>query len=357
MSRDNKTLVILIPGFPKDLDDTTCLPAQQIFVRKLKELNPDLNIVVLSFQYPYHTQPYRLFGVEVIPFSIRTKKGIAKWFMRQKIWKALNQVRDQNDLIGILSFWCSECAAVGKRFAHLNNLRHFCWVMGQDARESNRYVSKIKPEPAELIALSDSLQNEFERNHNVRPSHVIPAGIDTRLFSLTQVNRDIDLLAAGSLIPLKQFDIFLTLIATSLKQNPHLKAALIGEGPEKRRLQQRANELGIAPNIIFTGELPHHETLKWMQRANIFIHPSSYEGFSGVCLEALHAGCQVISFCKAMNTPIDHWHIVTYENEMNNKTRELLDEKSLSHHCVTPYTIEGTVRKILGLYLNSISQL
>ena len=53
-----------------------------------------------------------------------------------------------------------------------------------------------------------------------------------------------------------------------------------------------------------------------MQRTKIFLHTSSYEGFSGACLEALYAGAHVISFCEPMKQKIDHWHIVKDEKEM-----------------------------------------
>ena len=37
------------------------------------------------------------------------------------------------------------------------------------------------------------------------------------------------------------------------------------------------------------------------------------------CLEALYAGCHVISFCKPMNTDFEHWHIVNTEEDMIKK--------------------------------------
>ncbi|MBK9485561.1 MAG: hypothetical protein IPO01_10185 [Chitinophagaceae bacterium] len=59
----------------------------------------------------------------------------------------------------------------------------------------------------ELIALSDFLQTEFEKNYGIKPAFVIPPGIDSKQFISPIKEKDIDLLAAGSLIPLKQFEI------------------------------------------------------------------------------------------------------------------------------------------------------
>ena len=51
---NKEILIILSPGFPESEADSTCLPMQQQFVRALKEMHPELDIVVLTFQYPYH---------------------------------------------------------------------------------------------------------------------------------------------------------------------------------------------------------------------------------------------------------------------------------------------------------------
>src|SRR3954467_13662077 len=78
-------LIILSPGFPESEADSTCLPMQQEFVRALKKLYPALDIVVLTFQYPYHNKRYKWFDVEVIPFGGRNKGGLQKLLLRNKI--------------------------------------------------------------------------------------------------------------------------------------------------------------------------------------------------------------------------------------------------------------------------------
>ena len=69
------------------------------------------------------------------------------------------------------------------------------------------------------------------------------------------------------------------------------------------------------------------EILQLMKRAKIFLHTSSYEGFSTVCLEALYAGCHVISFIKPMEHDIGHWHIVQSKEEMVKKAMEILGNR------------------------------
>jgi glycosyltransferase involved in cell wall biosynthesis len=177
----------------------------------------------------------------------------------------------------------------------------------------------IPPKADELIALSDFLQNEFKTNHGVTPQHVIPAGIDTKQFINSAAEKDIDLLAVGSLIPLKQYSIFLEIVAGIKKQLPHITAVLVGNGPEKERLQTLITKSGLKTNVSLTGELPYPEVLQLMQRAKVFLHPSSYEGFFGVCLEALYARAHVISFCKPMKQDIENWHVVSSKVAMKQR--------------------------------------
>ncbi|HEX7844176.1 MAG TPA: glycosyltransferase family 4 protein [Chitinophagaceae bacterium] len=349
MKRDKETLVILIPGFPSSESDSTCLPSQQLFVRAIKELCPSLNIIVLSFQYPYHNKPYRWNDIEVIPFNGQNNGGFARLLRQRKISQTLKKISQQNLVVGILSFWCAECAAVGKRFAGKNNIKHYCWIRGQDARASNRFPARIKPAAGELIALSDFLQDEFERNHHIRPAHVIPAGVDSKTFPAS-AEKTIDLLAAGSLIPLKQHEIFIEVVAAIKKHIPAIKAVLIGDGPERENLKALINQYDLAENLELTGELSHPEVLQRMQRSKILLHSSSYEGFSGVCLEALHAGCHVISFCRAMHSSIEHWHILSNAEEMKQKAVALLQTESTQYIAVTPYKIEDAARSIMRLF-------
>ena len=85
MNKDEKTLVVLTPGFAKDEADSTCLPMQQQLIRALKETDPKLNIIILSFQYPYHREKYIWYDTEVIPFNGRNKGGLSRLLLRKKI--------------------------------------------------------------------------------------------------------------------------------------------------------------------------------------------------------------------------------------------------------------------------------
>ncbi|GAB1545540.1 hypothetical protein NUACC21_82160 [Scytonema sp. NUACC21] len=69
---------------------------------------------------------------------------------------------------------------------------------------------------------------------------------------------------------------------------------IVGDGPERQRLEVIAQELGIAEKVHFWGGLPRSETLRKMQESHVLVHPSIHESGGWVCLEMMAAGRTVI---------------------------------------------------------------
>lgn len=343
--------MILTPGFAASEADSTCLPLQQALVQTWIEHYPQLRVVILSFQYPYAVSTYGWHAATVHSFNGRNKGGLSRLLIRRRVFKTLHRLHQHERIIGLLSFWYNECAAVGQLFGKRHCLRHCCWLLGQDAKKGNRYPLSHPLEGGELLALSDFLQEEFEQNYGVRPQHVVPPGVRKGTLSMLKGERDIDLLAAGSLIPLKAYDRLVEIVAAIKKVLPSVRVVLIGDGPEKERLQKLITRQGLEKNIALVGGLPHTEVLRYMQRARLFLHPSAFEGFGVVCLEALAAGAQVVSFVRPMKQPVKGWHIVSSEKEMAEKAVALLQIGTCLFEPQRPFPLEETARQILQVFL------
>lgn len=349
MKNERPTLVILTPGFPTDEEDSTCLPGQQSLVRSINWYFPLVRVLMVSFQYPFRRMEYEWYDNQVMAFGGRNKGGFSRLLLWREIDKALLRVKKENNVIGLLSLWCGECALLGSRFGKKNGIPHYCWIMGQDAKKGNRYVKRIKPGGEELIAISDFIGEEFNRHHAIMPARVIPIGIDPAAFTGERVPRDIDILCAGSLIPLKRYERSIDAIAEVRKFFPTIRAVICGKGPEEVRLASLIKDAGLQDTISLRGEIPHPELLQLMRRTRILLHPSSYEGFSGSCLESLYAGAHVISFCRPMAREMKNWHIVNSFEGLAKKTISLL-ASPLPPEAILPYPMEETVKNILGLF-------
>lgn len=99
---------------------------------------------------------------------------------------------------------------------------------------------------------------------------------------------------AGNLIPLKYYNHTIRALARIKSNYPDLTFIIVGEGPERPRLEALCQELGIAECVQFAGQLPNPDTLAEMAKAEIFVMPSSPEGFGIVYLEAMASGCITI---------------------------------------------------------------
>src|SRR5687767_8166158 len=98
MSRNEKTLVILTPGFAKDEADSTCIPTQQNFIKKLKEDHPGLNIIILALDYPYFDSTYQWFNNTVISFNGRNRGGLSKLLLRRRVFSTLRKINASNNI-------------------------------------------------------------------------------------------------------------------------------------------------------------------------------------------------------------------------------------------------------------------
>lgn len=347
---ERNTIVILSPGFPADEADTACLPAQQQLVRHLQEGFPEVAFMVLALQYPFKKETYRWNNVTVTSFNGRNRGRWRRLRLWYAVWRHLRRLRRSHKIQGLFSCWYGECALIGQCFGRLQGVPHFTWVLGQDAIRPNKYASWLRPAAGELVALSDFVAGNFEKHHRVRPQHTIAAGIDPGQYPQTAGERDIDVMGAGALIPLKQYKVFVDMIAAASKRLPRLRAVICGKGPEQAALLRQAEQLQLKKNIALPGETAYPGVLRLMQRSKVFLHTSAYEGLGMVCLEALYAGAHVISFCKPFERDIPHWHVVKDKQAMQEKLLELLHTPALDHTPVMPFAMKDTAAAVMKLF-------
>jgi glycosyltransferase involved in cell wall biosynthesis len=98
------------------------------------------------------------------------------------------------------------------------------------------------------------------------------------------------LLAVSRLTPQKGID-------TAIRALPSLPddalLVVLGEGPDRARLERLARELGVERRVLLAGRLP--DVAAWLRRATVFVHPARWEGFGLAVLEAMLAGLPVVA--------------------------------------------------------------
>lgn len=340
------TLAVLVPGFAKDQNDSTCLPAHQALIRNINQRFPAVQVLILAFQYPFEKGEYDWHGNRLIAFGGRNRGGVSRRWLWYKVSRQLGKLKTEYDIIGVLSFWAGECAFVARRWAGKNGIKHYTWVMGQDAKKTNRYIAKSGLTGSELLAISDFSANELKQNHGLNAT-VLPLGIEPQAVSGRK--KEIDIIAVGSLIPLKQYHVCIDIVKQLKDKIPGIRMIICGAGPERQQLEAMIKENDLTRNLLLAGEKDHREVLQLLQQSKLFLHPSSYEGLCIACFEALDAGLPVISFQNPMNKPIRKWHVVHSTSEMGEKALSLLTATP-DQEPVHPYTSADTADRVMNLF-------
>ncbi|BCA63525.1 hypothetical protein HMP09_2759 [Sphingomonas sp. HMP9] len=99
------------------------------------------------------------------------------------------------------------------------------------------------------------------------------------------------ILSVGTLKPQKNH--LLLLDAFARMARPGDRLAIVGKGSERAAIEQAAEKLGIASQLLLPGHAPDPE--RWYASADLFVLSSDYEGFANVVAEALGYGLTVVS--------------------------------------------------------------
>jgi glycosyltransferase involved in cell wall biosynthesis len=99
----------------------------------------------------------------------------------------------------------------------------------------------------------------------------------------------LELIFVGGLVPRKACDLALR-AAAPLLRNDLAHFSVVGDGPERNRLENLTRSLGIEKAVTFYGWLSHSEVLSRMRSADVFVFPSVRDFGGGVVFEALAAG-------------------------------------------------------------------
>ena len=99
----------------------------------------------------------------------------------------------------------------------------------------------------------------------------------------------LELIFVGGLVPRKACDLALRAAAPLLRSDL-ARFTVVGDGPERNRLEQLTRSLGIEKAVLFCGWLSHSEVLKHLRSADVFVFPSLRDNGAGVVFEALGTG-------------------------------------------------------------------
>jgi glycosyltransferase involved in cell wall biosynthesis len=118
----------------------------------------------------------------------------------------------------------------------------------------------------------------------------------------------VQLLYIGQMIQRKGVDILIRALANiSAGSNWHL--SLLGSGPMEKAYHEITDRLGLGAQVSFLGSRPHSEVLDEINRADLLILPSRFDGWGAVINESLICGTPVLcsNLCGAKDLLAETW--------------------------------------------------
>jgi phosphatidylinositol alpha-1,6-mannosyltransferase len=128
----------------------------------------------------------------------------------------------------------------------------------------------------------------------------------------------------------KGVDWVLRALPALLEGHPELRYDVVGGGDDLERLHELARSAGVEKHVRFRGPVGHEDLMAAYRDCDMFVLPSTGEGFGLVYLEAMAAGKPVLA--AAVGGPIDivvndvTGKLVDTEDEVGPALLELLDD-------------------------------
>lgn len=159
-----------------------------------------------------------------------------------------------------------------------------------------------------VVAVSESVARHYRSEMGIRQITAIPNSIElgsapeTFLAGRETLRRDLgigtetDLLACSARM-VKQKGHFLLLRTLEILRSKGVapKVLLIGSGPLEAAIRAAVSNARLENQVIMTGNLPYPEALRHIAAADVFVSPSSQEGFGLAIAEAMSLGVPVVA--------------------------------------------------------------
>lgn len=158
-----------------------------------------------------------------------------------------------------------------------------------------------------FITVSQKTERDLQAIKRTDKSHVVPNGIDLKqITNVKPAETGFELLFVGRLIKEKKVDLLLRSLPMVLKTYPDIKCRVVGDGPERSRLEGLCRELELTATVEFSGFMEgYNELISIMKSSELLVLPSEREGFGMVVVEANACGTPVVVVDYPMNAAKD----------------------------------------------------
>lgn len=137
-----------------------------------------------------------------------------------------------------------------------------------------------------IIVTNSAMEQKISRLVTLNKIVLLPNGVNTQLFKpkARPFTKNLHLVSIGRLVYQKNFINLITAVA-KLKSDKPIKLSILGRGPLKPKLIEKARELKV--NLTIIDSLSYEKIPQFLSKADIFIMSSHHEGSPKALLEAM----------------------------------------------------------------------
>lgn len=158
-----------------------------------------------------------------------------------------------------------------------------------------------------IVTVSSELKSTLHKKYWLNDKHIqmIPNGIDSSYYSpdyavrrrvrqeLNVATDDYVIVFSGRLDPVKNLEVLLTIFARCQSIDSQIKLLIIGDGPEKKKVESLCHQKHIQNNVVLVGQ--QVEVLPYLRAGDVFLLTSLTEQMPLTILEAMSVGLPVIA--------------------------------------------------------------
>lgn len=169
-------------------------------------------------------------------------------------------------------------------------------TMLERSRAARFMARRVLGAAAAVTAVSSFLVERTAAALRHDPDRIIVQPMPAELQHLERISRGgAGVVTVGRLVPQKRIDIVLEAVARLRREGRVLRLTIIGDGPERERLEASARDLGIESFTRFVGAVPPQQLAEAIGDADVFAFPAKGEGLGLAAAEALMLGIPVVA--------------------------------------------------------------
>ena len=241
-------------------------------------------------------------------------------------------------------------------------------VRGLAGKWAKRVSQWVYRHASSVICVSEKVRSEVLEGAPRVNTSVIYNGADPEVFC-PDVESGKVILSVGNLIPIKGHELLLRALAAVQAKHPDATLDIIGDGPERSKLQGLCVELNVADKVRFLGRQRRRQVADAMRRCAIFGLPSRYEALGCVYLEAMASEKPIIACTgqgieEIVQTGMNGVLVNADDlDELSRVLSMLLDDESLRrrigrsgrHTILHGFTLAHQAERLASLYRETVA--